>query len=331
MRAVWFERTGGAEALIHGERRRPVPGRGEVLVQLHCSAVNPSDMKKRAGVQSPGLEHGFVIPHSDGAGLITAVGEGVSRARIGERVWVYQAQYQRHLGTAAQYVAVPAARAAPLPEATEFAAGACLGIPAMTAHRCVFADGAVAGQTILVQGAAGRVGFYAAQLAKLGGARVIGTLSGAQDNAARRKIAEQAGCDWVVDYRREDWVEAVREFVGGGVDRIIEVEFGTNLAADLKILKPNGVIAAYASMQNPQPTLPFYEMMFRNITLRLVLVYDMPEAAKQYARDDINEHLRANRLQHRIAATYPLAECRRAHEHLEAGADGCIVLEIPQD
>ncbi len=328
MKAVWFERAGAAdEALIHGERDTPTPAAGEVLVRLRASAVNPSDAKKRAGLQPAGLENGFVIPHSDGAGVIEAVGGGVSTERVGERVWVYQAQYQRHLGTAAEYVALPSERAATLPAHTPFRIGACLGIPMMTAHRCVFADGEVAGQTVLVSGASGRVGFYAAQLAKLAGARVIGTAGGPQ----RCQIARQAGCDLALNYRSGagDLIEAVKDFTGGdGVDRIIEVEFGANAATNAQLLKTNGIIAAYASSQTPQPTLPFYPMMFNNTLIRLILVYNMPEPAKQQAIADIAAHLQKDHLHHRLT-THPLTQTAAAHQAVEAGGgDGCVVIEI---
>ncbi len=325
MKAIWFERAGdAAEVLIYGERERPIAGDGEVLVRLRASAVNPSDVKKRAGLQPAGLKNGFVIPHSDGAGVIESVGGGVPAARVGERVWVYQAQYQRHLGTASEYVAVPAERAVPLPVQATFAIGACLGIPLMTAHRCVFADGDVGGQTILVSGASGRVGFYAAQLAKLAGARVIGTAG----SEARCRIAEQAGCDLVLNYHQDDLIESIKKFTGG-VERIIDVEFGINAAINAQILNTNGVLVSYASSQEPQPTIPFYPLMFNNILIRLVLVYNMPESAKRLATADITDWLENNRLTHRLAAPHPLDQTAAAHRVVEEGSgDGCVVVEI---
>ena len=162
MKAVWFEESGDAkDVLIYGERERPEPEQGEVQVRLYASAVNPSDVKKRAGAQPPGFVDGFVIPHSDGAGIIEAVGEDVSKQRIGERVWVYQAQFGRHCGTAAEYVCLPEEHAAALPVQAGFDIGACAGIPMMTAHRCVFNVDNPESKTILVTGASGRVGYYA--------------------------------------------------------------------------------------------------------------------------------------------------------------------------
>ncbi len=327
MRAAWFERYGPADEVLKlGERETPEPAPGEVRVRLYASAVNPSDVKKRAGLQPAPIDQGYVIPHSDGAGVIDAVGSGVARARIGERVWVYQAQYQRRFGTAAEYVTLPAFRAARLPDAADFGVGACMGIPAMTAHRCVFADGEVVGKTLLITGAAGRVGYYAVQWAKWAGARVIAT-AGSEERA---REARDAGADAVLDYRRDDIIQAVSGLTSGsGVDRVIDVEFGKNLAVTLKVIRANGVIATYSSTQAPEPVLPFYPMMFKDLTVRFVLVYAMPEQAKQRAADDITRALEAGALRHRIAERHPLNAVARAHETIErGGATGCVIVEI---
>lgn len=328
MKAAYFEKYGpAAEVLEVGERETPNPGPGEVRVRLHASGVNPSDVKKRAGSQSAGIEQGYVIPHSDGAGVIDAAGEGIAKSRIGERVWVYQAQYQRRFGTAAEYVTLPAARAVHLPEKVDFATGACLGIPAMTAHRCVFADGDVRGQTVLVTGAGGRVGYYAVQWAKSAGARVIGTAG--RDEMLRD--ARNAGADTVLNYRTDDVAQRVLELTGGaGVERVIDVEFGANLATTLKLIRTNGIIATYASMGVREPVLPFYPLMFKDVTVRFVLVYTMPENAKHQATEDITRFLRAGKLRHRVAERYSLADVARAHEVIErGGVPGCVVIEIP--
>ncbi len=327
MRAAWFERNGpAAEVLEVGERETPAPAPGEVRVRLHASAVNPSDVKKRAGLQPAPIDQGYVIPHSDGAGVIDAVGAGVAQSRIGERVWVYQAQYQRRFGTAAEYVALPAFRAVPLPDEADFAVGACMGIPAMTAHRCVFADGEVIGKTLLVTGAAGRVGYYAVQWAKWAGARVIATVGSEE----RARDARAAGADAVLNYKRDDVAQAVSELTSGnGVDRVIDVEFGKNLAVTLKLIRTNGVIATYSSTQAPEPVLPFYPMMFKDLTVRFVTVYAIPEQAKQRAADDITRALKAGTLRHRIAERHPLGAVVRAHETIErGGAAGCVIVEI---
>ncbi len=327
MKAVWFEEPGIAgEILKVGERPRKDPGEGEVLVRLYASAVNPSDVKKRAGAQPPGFEEGYVIPHSDGAGVIESVGPGISVDRIGQRVWVYQAQFGRNCGTAAQYVSLPAALAAALPENTGFDVGACMGIPAMTAHRCVFGAGDPSGKTVLVTGASGRVGFYVAQWAKLAGARVIGT-AGSDERCA---VAAQTGADEILNYRSEDLVKRIEDITGGaGVDHIVDVEFGINAAVSAAVLKNCGTISTYSSSLAPQPVIPFYQMMFKNITLNMVLVYNMPDEAKQRAVDDIYEALENNRLKHRIAETWSLEQTAKAHESIEAGGrDGCVVVTI---
>ena len=327
MKAAWFERAGpAAEVLQVGEKDTPLAGPGEVLVRVHASGVNPSDVKKRAGLQPAAPRPGWVIPHSDGAGVIEATGEGVPASRRGERVWLYQAQYQRRFGTAAEYVSVPAERAALLPEGVDFAAGACLGIPAMTAHRCVFADGDVRGSTVLVTGAGGRVGFYAVQFAKAAGARVIATAGRDASLAAARS----AGADHVVDYATTDVASAVMEFTGGaGVERIVDVEFGVNLGITLAVIKPGGVVATYSSSRKPEPLLPFYPLMFRDVTVRFVLVYAMPESAKQAAVAGIERALTERALVHRVTHELPLSDIATAHELIESGGvDGCVVVRI---
>lgn len=328
MRAAWYERFGpAADVLTVGEQPDPAPGPGEVLVRLSTSGVNPSDVKKRAGSFPDLLDRGPVIPHSDGAGTIEAVGAGVPAARVGERVWVYQAQYGRRFGTAAELVALDTARAAPLPAAASFEVGACLGIPVMTAHRCVYADGPVRGQSILVTGGAGRVGHYAIQWACQGGARVIATASTRADEAQCREAGAQA----VVSHRMAGWGAAVVAANEGQlVDRVIDVEFGANLPEVLQLIRTGGVIATYASTAVREPQLPFFQMLYKDLTIRLVLVYAMPEAAKQQAIADIDAALAGGRLQHRVASVLPLAQIARSHELIECGdVRGCVVVSIP--
>ncbi len=326
LKAAWFESFGTARRVLRvGDRPKPSPGEGEVLIELATSAVNPSDVKKRAGSMPELLDEGYVIPHSDGAGIIVEVGEGVDDSRTGERVWVYQAQHARRLGSAAQFTAIDQRRAVPLPCDTSFVEGACLGIPAMTAHRCVFADGPVEGQSVLITGGAGRVGHYAVQWARRGGARVITTASRPEDV----EICLAAGAHAVVNHRLEGWWESVLDHNGGRkLDRIIEVDFAANLGASLEMIKVGGTIATYASMSDPQPCLPFYRMMFMDLTLRMVIVYDMPEAAKQQAIPDITAALESGTLRHLIAQELPLGDIVRAHELIEGGGvRGCVVLD----
>ena len=327
MQAAWFDQFGPAsEALTVGEQPQPEAEAGQVLVRLHTSGVNPSDVKKRAGSFPDLLDNGFVIPHSDGAGVIEAAGSGVPGHRVGERVWVYQAQYGRRFGTAAEYVAIDSARAVRLPDDTSFEIGACLGIPAMTAHRCVFADGPVDGQTVLVTGGVGRVGYYAVQWAKQAGATVITTASEPEDERA----CVDAGADSVVNHRAPDWSAAVLEVTGGEpVDRVIDCEFGANLPEVLKLIRMSGTIASYASMQVPEPQLPFFQMMYKDLTLRLVIVYSMPEEAKQLAVSDITSKLESGDLRHRVAHTLPLTDIVKAHELIETGGfRGCVIVNL---
>lgn len=327
MRAAWFDKFGAAQDVLHiGERDAPVAGPGEVLVRVSTSGVNPSDVKKRAGSFPNLLDDGFVIPNSDGAGLIEAVGDGVDGARVGERVWLYQAQYERRFGTAAEYVAIDSCRAPRLPDEASFEIGACLGIPVMTAHRCVFADGDVAGQTVLVTGGAGRVGHYAVQWASQAGATVITTASSEADKA----LCEAAGAQHVVNHRDDDVASAILEATNGDpVDRIVDVEFGGNLPTSIEVLRIGGTIATYASTNVPEPTLPFFQMMYKDITVRMVIVYAMPEAAKEHAIDDIQHALTANALQHRVAHTFTLDEIARSNETVEqGGVRGAVILTL---
>ena len=289
MRAAWFETFGSAAAVIKiGELPKPEVSAGEVLVRMKTTGVNPSDVKKRAGSAPNLLDDGLVIPHSDGAGVIEAVGDGVPAQRIGERVWVYQAQFARNFGSAAEYLAINASRAVNLPANASFEQGACLGIPVMTAHRCVFADGPVEGQTLLVTGGAGRVGYYAIQWAKQAGAKVIATASNDDD----KTVCEQVGADLVVNHREQNWSETLLSLNDGQkVDRVIDVEFGANLTEVLKLIRVSGAIVTYSSTQVTQPQLPFGQMMYLDLMIRLVIVYAMPEAAKQAAIADIYDKL----------------------------------------
>lgn len=325
MRAAWYEKNGpAAEVLRVGEMPVPEPGPGEVRVRVVASGLNPTDVKSRAGSRPMGFPR--VVPHQDGAGVIDAVGPGVPAARVGERVWMFIVQFQRPWGTAAEFTVVPAKLAVTLPRATGFAEGACLGIPAVTAHRCLFADGPVAGQTVLVTGGAGAVGHYAVQLAKWGGARVIATVS----SPAKAARAAAAGADHTVNYRTGDPAAEILALTGGaGVDRIVDVDFGGNLATSLKVVKVNGTIAAYASMGDAEPKLPFYALMTRNVTVRPVLIYTMPERAKDEAAADVVRLVEAGRLQHQIGARFPLARIVEAHEAQESGqVIGNIVVDV---
>jgi NADPH:quinone reductase len=327
MRAAWYEATGPAREVIRiGELPIPEPGPGEVLVRVHASGINPSDTKRRAGWRKEPLAHPQIIPHSDGAGVIEAVGAGVDDDRIGERVWLWNAQRGRASGTCAEYVALPQAQAVSLPDGTRFVEGACLGVPASTAHFAVLADGPPVGQTVLVQGGAGAVGDYAVQWAQRAGAYVVATVG----SDAKAELARASGADATVNRRMEDVVQRVLGLTNGeGVDRIVEVDFGANLEQDVALIKPNGVIASYSSTAQPEPVLPYYPLAYKGVTLRLVQAYILPERARALALDDIGQGLRDRALQHRIAAVFPLEETAAAHELQERGeAAGNVVVTL---
>jgi NADPH2:quinone reductase len=329
MHAVWYERNGeAADVLKEGELETPSPGPGEVLVRLATSGINPIDVKRRRGARGQVIKDPLVVPGFDGAGVIEAVGDGVEPGRVGERVWVFEGQWQRPRGTAAEFVALPAERAVRLPDRTSFVEAACLGIPALTAHRAVFADGPVTGQTVLVTGGAGAVGSYAIQFAKLGGARVLTTVSSDQ----KAEIAADAGADYVFNYKAENVVQRVADLPdGGGVDRIVEVEFGGNLPQSVEMLKPNGVVAGYASDAVLEPKVPFYALAYRSACIRFILVFMMPEAAKRQALGDLTRWLEAGDLRHYIAKRLPLAEAVAGHQAMERGVIGNLVLDIAPD
>jgi NADPH2:quinone reductase len=327
MQAALYRKFGAArEVLELCDVDAPEPGPGEVLVRLHTSAINPSDVKKRAGAFPDLLDEGFIIPNSDGAGVIEAVGDGVDKNRKGERVWVYQAQHERRFGTAAEYVAISSNCAPRLTEDAGFDTGACLGIPAMTAHRAVFADGDVEGQVLLVMGGAGRVGHYAIQWAHQAGATVVSTASNPDDKEA----CLSAGADHVVDHRADDFARQVLGANGNKpIDRVIDLEFGTNLPVSIAVLKTGGTIAAYGSARNPEPVLPFYKMMYKDLTLHTIIVYAMPDSAKDHAVADINSALSHGSLQHRVAHSMPLADIAAGNEIVEAGeVRGAVILNI---
>lgn len=327
MKAAWFEKFGSpADTIVLGELETPTPQAGEVLVKVMTTGINPSDTKKRAGAFPNLLDDGLVIPHSDGAGVIEAVGEGVDPSRIGERVWLYQAQFGRRFGTAADYLAIDENRAPKLADQASYEVGAILGIPVMTAHRCVFADGSVEGQTVLVTGGAGRVGYYAIQWAKYGGATVIATAS----NESDKVLCLELGADHVVNHRDENWAQQVLAATNSEkVDRVVEVEFGQNLPQVLDCIRVGGTIATYSSMVVPEPKLPFKQMMFMDLTIRMVIVYAMPEAAKQQAISDIEDVLSKETFAHRIAHSLPFEEMAKSHELIEQGGfGGCVVVNV---
>jgi NADPH2:quinone reductase len=323
MKAVWYEENGGAEILQYGDMPDPQPGPGEVRVKVATSGVNPSDWKRRQGLTA---RIGFprVIPNQDGAGVIDAVGDGVDSSRIGERVWLFESQFGRAFGTGAEYTVQPSGHAIRLPGNTDFAAAAGLGVPAMTAHRCVFSDGPVTGKTVLVTGGAGAVGHYAVQLAKLGGAAVISTVS--SDEKAR--IARDAGADHTINYREENTSERILELTGGdGVDLVVEVDMAANFAVSQQVLKRSGVLAVYSAGSSDGPAVPL-SFKSTNVTVRMVLVYDMPDFAKAAAVADITSWLEQGNLAPFAGPHFSLEQLKDAHLAVENGAIGKVVVDV---
>ena len=316
MKAVWYEQIGTADDVLkYGNIDDPEASDGEVLVRIRTSGVNPSDVKTRGGARGD-LQFPRIIPHSDGAGKIEAVGNGVDKNRIGERVWLWNGAFGRAFGTCAEYISLPANQAVEMPENTPFEAGACMGIPASTAYHGVFSGGSVKNKTVLVTGGAGAVGHYAIQLAKWDGAQVITTVSGPEKGLA----AEEAGADLVVNYKTDDVVEAVNNFTNAeGVDRIVEVEFGGNLSVSEQIIKTNGVIAAYGSVAVGNPELPFYNLMFKNAVLKMYLIYIVPGEARMKIIEGLTKALSENALVHQIAKSFDLTDTIQAHKTVEAG------------
>src|SRR5947209_12856057 len=324
MRAAWYERPGpAAEVLQVGAMAEPELSPGEVRVRVALSGVNPGDTKKRGDWTGSGIPFPRIVPHSDGSGVIDAVGDGVDASRVGQRVWLYGAQSYRPFGTAAERTVVPAAQAVELPDEIGDELGACLGIPGITAHRAVFGDGRVAGKTILVQGVLGAVGSLAAQLARWGGATVIGTVT-------RESDLEQAGSvvAHAVALDQEQPEEAIRAHAPDGVHRIIEVAFSENADLDAAVAAPDGVIAAYATHRD-RPELPFWPMLFANLTIRLLGSDDFPPAAKHQAAVDLTTAAREGALSIPSGDPLPLDRIAEAHDRVEAGTRKRVLLAIP--
>ena len=317
MKAVWYERTGAApDVLTFGDVPTPVAGPGEVRVRLEASGVNPADVGRRAGSYRA-LEFSRVIPNSDGAGIVDQIGDGVTRLSVGQRVWLFNGQRNgRAFGTAAEYITLAEHLVTPLPGDVSFAAGATLGIPGITAWCSLFGDGPIAGKTVLVTGGAGAVGHYAVQLAKWGGARVIATVS----SPRKAEQARLAGADLVIDYKTEDVAAKAMAFTEQrGVDRVVDVDFGGNIATTLKMMAMNSTIAVYATNGNRNPVLPVRELMERCITLRALVLFALPPALLAAGQADISKWLAAGQRIHNVAAQFPLSETAQAHLAVEKG------------
>jgi NADPH:quinone reductase len=324
MRAAYYEKNGPARDVLQlGEIETPRPGPGEVRVKLAVSGVNPSDVKGREG-RTRKIAFPRVIPHSDGAGVIDMVGDGVAAARVGERVWTWNAQWKRAFGTCAEYVVLPAALAVSLPDHVTFEEGACFGIPAMTAYHAVAVAEAWAGSTILVAGGAGAVGHYAIQFAKARGAVVITTVSSAE----KARIAEDAGADHVIDYKAENVGERVMELTDkAGVDAIVELDLSANAKLIPGVLRPRGTVVIYGT--GGEATLPAQWLLVNAVALKFIFVYELTAEERQAAIDTITRMLMEKRLANNVAATLPLSDIVVAHETVEQGkVAGNVVVRI---
>jgi NADPH:quinone reductase len=325
MIAAWYDRQGAAaEVLRVGELPAAEPGPGEVRVRLTVSGVNPGDIKKREGWLGSPMAFPRIVPHSDGAGVIEAVGPEVDPGRAGRRVWVYGAQSYRPFGTAAETTVVPAALAVDLPGNVSDETGACLGIPGITAHRTVFSDGPVAGQVVLVHGVRGAVSSLAAQLARRAGATVIGTVR--TDAEAGQVSAALA--DRVVSLQSGPVTE-IRRLAPDGVDRVIDVALSANADLDAAVVRNGAVVAAYASPAE-RAEIPFWPMLFANVTIRLLGSDDFPQEAKDAAVRDLTAAAAESALAVTVAETFPLARIAAAHERVDSGkAPGRVLITVP--
>jgi len=315
VRAAWYDRQGPARDVLRvGTLPDPPPGPGEVRVRLSYSGVNPGDVKKRQGWLGSAMPYPRVVPHSDGAGVIDRVGTGVDPARRGRRVWVYGAQSYRPSGTAAEFTVVPDGCAVDLPDGVDERLGAALGIPGITAHRAVFGDGPVDGRVVLVHGVLGAVGALAAQLAAWGGATVVGTVRRAADlDRVDPAVATAVVCD------AADAAERILAVAPEGVHRIVEVALSANAGLDADVAAQGAVIAAYASPDD-RPAIPFWPLLFGNVTLRLLGSDDFPPQAKDAAARDLTDVAAQGRLRIPVAPAYPLADVAAAHEAVEASS-----------
>lgn len=325
MRAAFYESNGPAREVIKlGDVETPRPSSGEVRVKLATSGVNPSDVKARAG-STRKIAYPRVIPHSDGAGEIDMVGDGVPAARLGERVWLWNAQWLRAFGTCAEYVVLPTAQAIRLPDHVSFEVGACLGIPAMTAVHAVAVAGASPGMTLLIAGGAGAVGHYAVQFAKAAGATVIATVSSPE----KAKAAAAAGADHIVDYKRDNVGERVMAMTGKkGVDGIIELDIAANAKLIPQVLRPRGTVVVYGTGAM-EADVPLFFLLRNAIALKFIYVYELDAAERAAALNGIERALSAGLITN-IGGLFPLAETVAAHEAVEQNKVlGNVVVQMP--
>jgi NADPH2:quinone reductase len=327
MLAATYSETGSSDVLRVTEVDTPEPGPGEVRVRLRVAGVNPTDWKSRAGGSaSVGLSGDFQVPGQDGAGEIDAVGDGVEEARIGERVWVWLAAWQRPWGTAAQFTVVPADHAVALPDGASLELGASLGVPAVTAFRCLTADGPVEGLDVLVAGGAGAVGHAAIALARWLGARtVIATVSG-EEKAA---LAREAGAHVVVNYRDADAADQIRAAAPDGVARVVELSLHDNLPLDLAVAAPDAAIVTYADDGSGDASVPVRALMRPNLVLRFMLLYTVPREALAAAVAGVSAAVADGALTTLPLHRFPLERIHDAHDAVQQGAVGKVVVDLP--
>jgi NADPH:quinone reductase len=331
MKAAYYDLQGLAKDVLHiGNLPDPEPGFGEVRVKVMVSGINPSDIKTRIGFAGASMKFDRIVPHQDGAGIIDKIGEGVSSERIGERVWVYKAQTKRPFGTAAQYVTLPSEHAVKLADNVSFEIGATLGIAAITAHRCLFADGDLRGLRVLVQGGGGAVGTASILLAKWAGAWVAATVS----NPEQAKIAQEAGADLIINRHIQDIAQSIKEATkGAGIDRIVDVDLATNAEIDIACLAPSGVVSAYAT-ENPkeQFSVPFLHTMFGGYVFRFVFFYSIPEEAFKQAVKEVSACVNSGYYKPHIGAVFPLDDVVEAHQAQEnRNVLGKIILKVTDE
>lgn len=319
MKAAWYETQGTPkEAFQVGEMPDPTPGPGEVRVRMHASGVNPTDTYTRSGLRRRGMPYPRIIPHQDGAGVIDAVGEGVPSSRVGGRAWIYMAQWQRALGTCAQYCALPSERAPRLPDNCGFNEGASLGVPWLTAHYAATMHGSIEGQTVLVAGGTGAVGYYCVQIAKAKGARVIASVGSKEKGI----LARAAGADDVVDFRSDDVGERIAALTGGrGADRILEPFFAKNAAHYPKMLAKNGSVIVYGA-GGAEGTISASWGIQTHPSICFIYMYELPEGAYLKAVADFNAMQTAGNLKHLPIREFSLEQIAAAHEGVEAGNSG---------
>ena len=335
MRAAVYDRTGpAAEVLRLADQPDPAPGPGEVLVRVHASGINPADVKRRAGWNGAQMAHPLVIPHCDGAGVIEGVGEGVDPARLGQRVWMWNAQggygeAGRAFGTAADLIALPAEQAVPLPDTLSFAEGACMGVPGLTAWLLVLGDGSVEGKTLLIQGAAGAVGQMTTQIALATGAKVIAVVGSEESASHLRALGDMP----ILNRHEDDLPARVAELTQGrGVDRIAEVDLAANMATDIACLAPHGIIASYSCSSDPTPVLPYYDLANLGAVIRFVQGFRLAPGQRPAAERTLTELAARGQLRPRVGAEFSLSDIALAHDRVASGASGQTVLTlVPRD